>query len=165
VKLAGILLAAGSSTRFGADKLLHPLADGTPMALASARALRAALPWVVVVTRSGDAELAGLIGREKLVTATCHDADQGMGVSIVCGVAATRDADGWLVAVADMPFIRGDTIARVAGELTRGAARRPRPPCWIRAPLRPAIACAAGQQRRSRHRRAARVRACAHRMC
>ena len=29
--IAGILLAAGQGTRFGADKLLHPLADGTPL--------------------------------------------------------------------------------------------------------------------------------------
>ncbi|MDS4069952.1 MAG: NTP transferase domain-containing protein, partial [Candidatus Competibacter sp.] len=31
----GILLAAGFSRRFGANKLLQPLADGVPMALAA----------------------------------------------------------------------------------------------------------------------------------
>ena len=28
--IVGILLAAGAGTRFGGDKLLFPLADGTP---------------------------------------------------------------------------------------------------------------------------------------
>jgi len=45
----GILLAAGFSRRFGANKLLHPLADGIPIALAAARRLRAALPEVLAV--------------------------------------------------------------------------------------------------------------------
>ena len=36
----GILLAAGQGTRFGSNKLLQPLADGTPMAVASAVTLQ-----------------------------------------------------------------------------------------------------------------------------
>ena len=32
----GILLAAGSARRFGAHKLLQPLADGTPVGVAAA---------------------------------------------------------------------------------------------------------------------------------
>jgi CTP:molybdopterin cytidylyltransferase MocA len=41
VKVVAILLAAGSATRFGADKLLHPLLHGVPIAVQSARHLRA----------------------------------------------------------------------------------------------------------------------------
>lgn len=125
MKLAGILLAAGSSKRFGTDKLVHPLADGTPLgtpiALASARTLGAALPWVLVVVRPDAAALADMLARQGFATAVCRAAEQGMGASIACGVAATQDADGWLIALADMPFIRADTIASVAAELARGA--------------------------------------------
>lgn len=122
MRLAGVLLAAGASKRFGTDKLLHPLADGTPMALASAHTLRDALPWVVAVIRPDSRELADMLEREHFATAVCGDADQGMGASIACGVAAARDADGWLIALADMPFIRSTTIEHVGAALARGAA-------------------------------------------
>ena len=42
--MQGILLAAGRSSRFGADKLLQPMPDGTRVAVAAARALVTALP-------------------------------------------------------------------------------------------------------------------------
>ncbi|MEK7877302.1 MAG: NTP transferase domain-containing protein, partial [Pseudomonadota bacterium] len=44
--ITAILLAAGSGSRFGGDKLLHPLADGTPMGVQGARNLLAAVPDV-----------------------------------------------------------------------------------------------------------------------
>lgn len=42
--IQSILLAAGSSTWFGSNKLLRPLANGMAVALAAARNLAAALP-------------------------------------------------------------------------------------------------------------------------
>ena len=42
--VVGILLAAGSGSRFGGEKLLHPLADGVAIAAHAARNLLAALP-------------------------------------------------------------------------------------------------------------------------
>ena len=56
--VVGILLAAGRSQRYGADKRWQPLTDGTPMALRAAGALRAACDHVIVVLRSGDEDLA-----------------------------------------------------------------------------------------------------------
>jgi len=32
LRIVGILLAAGSASRFGSDKLLHPLPHGVPIA-------------------------------------------------------------------------------------------------------------------------------------
>lgn len=43
-----------------------------------------------------------------------------MGASLACGVEHTADADGWIIGLADMPFIRRGIIARVA-ELLDGA--------------------------------------------
>lgn len=118
----GILLAAGRGTRFGANKLLHPLADGTPLGVASARALRAALERVVAVVRPGDDALAAMLREAGCEILPCARADEGMGASLVCGVAQTGDASGWLIALADMPFIRPETIAAVAAALRDGAS-------------------------------------------
>jgi molybdenum cofactor cytidylyltransferase len=51
----------------------------------------------------------------------CTNADDGMGASLACGVAATKDADAWIVALADMPWLAPDTIAAVADAICRGA--------------------------------------------
>lgn len=120
-QIAGLLLAAGYGRRFGADKLLHPLADGTPLAVASARALRAACPRVLAVLRPEQDVLAGLLAAEGLEVVLCPEARGGMGHSLSAGVAASPDAAGWLVALADMPFIRPATLSRVAATLVAGA--------------------------------------------
>ncbi len=115
----GILLAAGRSRRFGADKLLHPLPDNTPIALASARTLRAVLPRVLVVVQADNTALSALLAREGFrVRGLTSD---GMGDSLAAGIAAAADARGWIVALADMPFIRADSIAAVLSLLAGGA--------------------------------------------
>jgi molybdenum cofactor cytidylyltransferase len=112
--IQAILLAAGRSSRFGGNKLLHPLADGTPVALAAARNLAAALPGALAVVNGADAELAGLLQDAGLEVSVCHRVREGMGVSLAWGVAQTAAADGWLIALADMPFIAPQTLRAVA---------------------------------------------------
>jgi len=121
-RIVGILLAAGRSRRFGADKRLHPLADGTPMALVSARHLADVCSHTVVVIRSEDTALASLLAAEGLETVVCPAAAQGMGHSLSSGIAATVDAAGWLVALADMPYIQPASYRAVIGALQDGAS-------------------------------------------
>lgn len=121
-RIVGVLLAAGQGRRFGGDKLLHPLEDGTPMAVAAARHLKAACPCCVAVLRPEQAVLGGLLAAEGLEIVACPRAADGMGHSLAAGVAASREAAGWLVALADMPFIRPATLRQVAGALEAGAA-------------------------------------------
>ena len=47
----------------------------------------------------------------------CPRAQEGMGASLACGVMASPDASGWIVALADMPWIRPATIQSVAAAL------------------------------------------------
>jgi molybdenum cofactor cytidylyltransferase len=110
----GILLAAGFSRRFGANKLLQPLADGVPLALTTARRLRAALPDVLAVVNPRDPELARLLAEDGFPVTVCPRAQDGLGASLAWAVKHTSRADAWIVALADMPYIQPQTIARVA---------------------------------------------------
>jgi len=120
-QIVGILLAAGRSKRFGADKRLHLLNDGTPMALASAQRLAKTCLRTLVVIRPGDMALANLLATKGIETVVCDEADQGMGHSLSCGIAASKEADGWLVALADMPYIAIASYQAVLEVLQKGA--------------------------------------------
>jgi len=120
--IQGILLAAGSASRFGSDKLAHRLGDGTPIVLAAARHLREALACSLAVVRSARSPVAELLRDEGLQIVECPDAAEGMGVSLAAGVRASAGASGWVVVLGDMPFIRPDTIRRVAERLAAGEA-------------------------------------------
>ena len=119
--VVGILLAAGRGERFGGDKLLSRLPDGECIGAASARRLLAAVPHVVAVVRPDDAALAAALGANGARIVRCARAAEGLGASLACGVQAGRDAAGWVVALADMPWIESTTIARVADALANGA--------------------------------------------
>lgn len=121
-RIVGILLAGGSARRFGADKLLHPLPDGTPIAVAAARNLAAALARVVAVVRPGAPELERALRAAGADVTVCPNAAEGMGVTLAHAVRAAGGADGWVVALADMPFVAPDSIRRVAAALAAGAA-------------------------------------------
>jgi molybdenum cofactor cytidylyltransferase len=118
--VAAILLAAGKSTRFGANKLMHPL-DGQPLALHAAAALKAACPDALAVVAS-NSPLKPLLEQAGLTIVVCERAHDGMGESLKTAIEATRAANGWLVALADMPFVRPDTHRRIIQAIQDGAA-------------------------------------------
>lgn len=120
--ICGILLAAGASRRFGSDKLLHRLPGGTPVAAAALANLRAALPHVIAVVRPGATALADLLSSTGATVILCANADEGMGASLAAAIGASGDAAGWVIALADMPYIRPQTIEKVAAALAQGAA-------------------------------------------
>lgn len=121
--IAGLLLAAGSSRRFGGAKLLAPLPDGTPVGVRSARTLAGAVERALAVVRPDDTVLASLLAEQGLEVRAFAGAAEGMGASLAFGVAAAPEADGWLVALADMPFLDPGTVARISARLQRGADR------------------------------------------
>ncbi len=137
MEVVGILLAAGRGERFDASgrqlKLLAARGVGAdphePLAVAAARALRAAVGSVIAVVRPGrepgQARLHGLLAALGCVLVECAPArreDEGMGRSIACGVAARPQAAGWIIALADMPSIAPATIAAVRAAIAAGAA-------------------------------------------
>ena len=121
-KLCGILLAAGASKRFGSDKLMHPLAGNTTVATAALANLRAAVPHVIAVVRPGAPALENLLSISGATVILCPNAEDGMGASLATAVRASGEVGGWVIALADMPYIRPETIAKIADALAAGAA-------------------------------------------
>jgi molybdenum cofactor cytidylyltransferase len=121
LKFVGLLLAAGSASRFGSDKLQHPLPHGVSIAVQAARHLKAEIPRVVAAVRPQAAETARALEAEGCEVVICERAAEGMGASLACAARAAGAADGYLVALADMPFVRPSTIAAVREALARGA--------------------------------------------
>lgn len=127
---AVVVLAAGRGSRFrGPGHKLEQRLGGAPGAdTLLTRTLRHAistqLPVVVVTTASFAATAHRFVAARDVVTLPEHDADGrphpiGMGHSIVAGVSATGDADGWLILPADMPLVQPATIMAVAQGLER----------------------------------------------
>ena len=125
----GILLAAGKSARFGSNKLLHPIINNTPMILVSAKKLVSVLPDSIVVINPALSTLTTQLEQMGLRVVINEQAEQGMGCSIACGVRASELANesgnestsGWLIMLADMPYIKPETIKLLVDKLKGGA--------------------------------------------
>ncbi|KAK42724.1 molybdopterin-guanine dinucleotide biosynthesis protein MobA [Caballeronia jiangsuensis] len=121
----GILLAAGLGTRFDPsgrhNKLLATLPGGTPVVFQSARKLLAVSSEVIAVIRPGAEKLADVLNEAGCSVIFSTDAERGMGAALAAAVRATSEADGWLVALGDMPWIEASTYEAVARQLDQGA--------------------------------------------
>jgi molybdenum cofactor cytidylyltransferase len=100
-----LILAAGRGERFKAsgaqvDKLNAPLGSLRVRDHVLRSVQASGLPWHIVE-------------REH----TQHLVQPGMGDSIACGVAATADAQGWLILPADLPLVLPATLLAVAQAL------------------------------------------------
>jgi len=128
VRIVGLLLAAGQGARFGGDKLLAPIstrsANGSasaPLGAVAAGNLVDAIPGSIAIVRPRDALLAAHFTGAGLRVVTCMNAGDGMGATLACGIAAAADADGWVIALADMPWIAPATIRAIADAVGSGA--------------------------------------------
>lgn len=119
--ITGILLAAGFSRRFGKDKLIETMPNGDWVAVRACRNLAAGVDGVLAVVRPGSEALAACLQAEGAEVRVFADADQGMGSSLAFAITAGPATDGWLIALADMPWIMPETIRHVAEYLRGGA--------------------------------------------
>ena len=116
--VGALLLAAGSSRRFGSDKRIARLPDGrTLLDAAIASCLESGLPLRVCLGPE-DAALAAALEQRGIGVAICQSSAEGMGATLA---EASRELGDWsavLVALADMPLIQPATIAMIAAAAT-----------------------------------------------
>ena len=109
--VAGVLLAAGTSSRFGeTNKLLADL-DGVPLVRYAGWTLaRGAVdPLVAVVGADGERVAAALEGLGFAVVEN-RAYESGQATSVRAGVRALEDARGAVFALGDMPFVDPGTV-------------------------------------------------------
>ena len=126
--VALILAAAGAGTRFGADKRRF-LLKGAPLFHWSLGAY-ARLPFLqrIVVLGPDDAALAVEARARGWQVAVNPDPAAGLAGSWRAGLAEVkRDAAGALLALGDMPAMRGDTLIAILAAIAAAPARALRP--------------------------------------
>lgn len=112
-----LVLAAGSSHRFGNNKLLAPLPSGMSLLETTLRRL----PQdhrVHVVCHPKHHDVQALLRTLHLPFSKNPKADYGMASSITHGITQTSEWPGWIICLADMPWIQTTTYQQIAQAIT-----------------------------------------------
>jgi len=119
--IPGIYLAAGSGERFGSQKLLS-IIGGRPVIIRGLEScLNSGLSEIIVVLGFESEKVDQVIrehfpGNKKLQTMVNPDYKQGIISSFNSGLSCIKeDAEGAMMILADMPFIKSSTINRLIG--------------------------------------------------
>jgi len=114
-KVAGVVLAAGASTRMGRIKQLLPIGDETLIERVLSQILKAELDSVVLVLGYGVQEILAVIPslviQPRLRIIENREYREGISSSIVAGIQAVESTcDHAMIFLADMPCIRSELI-------------------------------------------------------
>jgi len=137
--VAGAILAAGTASRFGSDKRRALLLDGTPMLAAVAGSFARVFARTAVVLPPGDAfgmKLCARLGLEAIANERCRE---GQGTSLAAAMQWSLAQPGLqavVVGLADMPWVREDTLAALRDALVRYPGE-PALPLWRGRPGNP----------------------------
>jgi molybdenum cofactor cytidylyltransferase len=111
-----VLLAAGSSRRFGCDKRRQPLAGSTVLQTSLALALNTGLT-VKLVLAGHEQDYQGLTvslqSHPRLHIIYAEQSGLGMAHSLASGVSQLGDCNGVMVMLADMPWIEPSTLEQL----------------------------------------------------
>lgn len=116
-KIAIILEAAGNSTRFGSNKLLHIMPDNRPMICSILDTVRSQTDCVkILVTQYQEA--ADLANDFIIVFNTRPEL--GISHTMQLGIKAAGDADAYMFCVCDQPTLTPETLSRLIDEFRLG---------------------------------------------
>lgn len=111
MKIGCVLMAAGSSSRFGENKLFYPLEGRTLLARALAAAPAHLFARAVAVVSNPMVEAAV---RETGYTPIVNpDAPRGQGTTVSLGIRALEGMDAAMFLVADQPYLSRESVERM----------------------------------------------------
>jgi len=114
-RIAGLVMAAGRSSRMGTNKLL--LDDGGHPIIATVvdRGLAAGLAEIIVVCGHQEDEIRAALKGRKVRIVRCPDFAEGISASLRCGLKAlSPEIDATMVLLGDMPRVGADLLRRMA---------------------------------------------------
>ena len=166
MNIAGLILAAGTSTRMGSPKALLEFQGETFLDRLIGILAQYCAPVIVVLGHQAEAIQAGL--RRPGQATFVHNADylQGQFSSLQCGLRVVPlEAEGVLFTPVDYPAVQASTVQRLVGQalavptprlvIPRYQGRRGHPVCCARALIGEFLALPADSQARQvihRHR-------------
>lgn len=124
-RVAGLLLAAGTSSRFGDRNKLLATQDGEPIVRRAARTLiDAGLDPVVVVVGHEADRVADAVEGLDVETVANEAYAEGQATSVRAGIEALRETtprvDAVLVALGDMPYVAPKTVKTLVAAYEAG---------------------------------------------
>ena len=122
--IGGIILAAGSSKRFGADKRARRLPSGNMLLEDTIRSAMQSVQRLLVVLRHDDEfgdRLNGLVNDRYIQFYRAPDSDQGMGSSLANAIGQNDDWQAALIMLGDMPYIQQSTFKAILNAYQAGS--------------------------------------------
>ncbi len=114
MKIAGLILAAGGSSRMGDEnKLMMPF-QGKPMLNHVVNAsLNSNLTQTFVVVGHQSSEIKNLVQSDNIQCVENEQWETGMASSIVAGISQLKQFDGFLILLGDMPLVTPELINEI----------------------------------------------------
>lgn len=116
-----LVLAAGHGRRFGAEKLsalLPSEPEQTTVLARTLNTLQQVSQNICLVCRENQSELQQQCERRNVHWLRVPENNQGIGESLSFGVRQNAQASGWIICLADMPWVTAETYAAIAAALS-----------------------------------------------
>lgn len=123
-RIGAVVLAAGTSSRMGEAKQLLRVGERTLLQQVIENVRGAGVDEIVLVLGHRAETIQESVRSENVKIVVNQDYREGMGTSLRTGVAAlSPEADAAFIVLADQPFVRPETLQRIAEEYRKSDAQ------------------------------------------